>query len=171
MERGRIWRYGTSGDLPGRGNRIDHGMLAQLVDANRGKLGYTYSHKPVEPSEDVPAKMAASNRLAIRMACDGGFTISLSADGLCEADRLSRYGLPMVSLVPQSTPEKFVTSRGLHGIVCPAQTHDLTCLQCKLCARPERAKFKPGTPGSPLIGFRPHGGQVKRIEAMVAKEC
>ena len=40
LERGRIWRYATAGDLPGKGNVIDKDKLAQLADANRGKLGY-----------------------------------------------------------------------------------------------------------------------------------
>ena len=172
LERGRIWRYGTAGDLPGHNNRIDHGMLERLVSANRGKLGYSYSHKPVAPVKGkVTAVVAAANRKAIRMACENGFMVNLSADGLCEADKLAKYGLPMVSVVPANTSDVFTTPKGLRGIVCPAQTRGLTCLQCKLCARPERAKSMPGTAGSMIIGFKPHGPGAKKVEALLSKEC
>jgi len=159
IESGRIWRYGTTGDLPGHKDVIDTQRLQGLVDANRGKMGYTYTHYPMTK---------AANRSAVRKANDGGFVINVSANSLDQADRLSKYGLPMVALVPKETPNTFVTKQGLHGIVCPAQTSHLTCQACKLCARSQRATCAPGTPGSPIIGFRAHGGNSGAVERVIA---
>ena len=142
--------------------------------ASWGMLGYAYTHKPVAPFQgkvSAAAAVLAANRKAIRKACNSGFMISISANHLGEADKLAKYGLPMVSVVPANTPAVFTTPKGLHGIICPAQTRGLTCLQCKLCARPERAKSMPGTAGSMIIGFKPHGPGAKKVEALLSKEC
>ena len=58
---------------------INPRMLAELVAANRGKRGFTYTHKP--PSQECAA---------IRRANRNGFTINLSADTLEEEDKLAR---------------------------------------------------------------------------------
>ena len=42
---GQLWRHNQAGDLPGIGNRISARGLGALVEANRGKRGFTYSQK------------------------------------------------------------------------------------------------------------------------------
>ena len=59
---------------------INPRMLAELVTANRGKRGFTYSHRHASPE----------NLAAIRDANRQGFTINLSASTLEEADALAR---------------------------------------------------------------------------------
>lgn len=177
VERGRIWRYATVGDLPNvRENVIDVNRLQQLVNINRGRMGYTYSHYPIEKKPGVTEKMAEHNRKAVRMANDGGFIINISANSMEEADRLSSFGLPVVTLLKRGSVQKvFKTPEGRHGIICPAQTQEtMTCLKCKLCARQERASNAPGTPGNPIIGFEAHGSRVRMVETMIeqnSKEC
>ncbi len=61
-----------AGDLPGHGDRIDTLMLAELVEASRGRRGFTYSHKPA----------SRENLAEIRRANRKGFTINLSANTL-----------------------------------------------------------------------------------------
>ena len=51
-----LWRHNQAGDLPGDGELIDKPKLRQLIKANHGKRGFTYSHKhshKVEPSKFV----------------------------------------------------------------------------------------------------------------------
>ena len=38
---GQLWRHKQAGDLPGAGARIDPKKLHQLVEANKGKRGFT----------------------------------------------------------------------------------------------------------------------------------
>jgi hypothetical protein len=44
---GQLWRYAQAGDLPGYGNDIDEAMFKQLVRANKGKRGFSYTRKPL----------------------------------------------------------------------------------------------------------------------------
>jgi len=71
-----LWRHNEAGDLPGEGDDIDVPKLRALVQANRGKRGFTYTHKPVL---DNP-----QNAVAIKCANQNGFTVNLSADSIEE---------------------------------------------------------------------------------------
>ena len=75
----QLWRHNQAGDLPGDGSAIDIVALAQLTEANKGKRGFTYTHKPPTPD----------NAAAIKAANDGGFTINLSGNNLAHADKLA----------------------------------------------------------------------------------
>ena len=63
---GQLWRHNQAGDLPGENNAINTDMLAQLVDANEGKRGWTYTHKPVTGDGNE----ATCNRAAIVRCSD-----------------------------------------------------------------------------------------------------
>lgn len=143
---GQLWRHNVAGDLPGEGEAVDSKALAQLVEANKGKRGFTYSHK----------KSAAAIK-AIRAANIAGFTVNLSADDAGEADELAELQAgPVVAIVPIDTPEKALTPAGRALIVCPAQTReDVTCQSCQLCARGNREV---------IIGFRAHGTKAKKAD-------
>lgn len=65
-------------NLPGQGDLIDVRMPAAAV--NRGKRGFTYTHRP---ALDSPEKSEA-----IKEANQEGFPINLSADSTKEADEL-----------------------------------------------------------------------------------
>lgn len=65
---GQLWRHNQAGDLAGINHNIDSLALSQLVTANAGKRGFTYTHKPVLGGDDTAMK----NRTAIAAANAGG---------------------------------------------------------------------------------------------------
>lgn len=150
---GQLWRHNQAGDLPGCGNRINGAELSLLVRANKGKRGFTYTHKPVLGD----SLTAARNRGYVAEANNQGMTINLSGNNLEHADELAALDIgPVVAVVPRDYPEKGQTKAGRRVIVCPAQTREnVSCATCKMCARPGR-DF--------IVGFRAHGSQAKKAE-------
>ena len=136
---GTLWRYGTAGDLPGYGERIDFDDMLELVHANTGKRGFAFTHKPLTPE----------NIRRIRGANEAGFVVNLSAWNGANADvKLASGAGPVVCLIPWGTPEVSRTPAGTKIVACPAQTRDrVTCKKCGLCAK--QRDF--------VIGFYPHG--------------
>lgn len=98
---GQLWRHDVAGDLPGKGEAIDAYELGRIVAANRGKRGFTYTHKHT-----------ARALRWIRHAVRWGFTINLSADDAGHADRLAETGLPVTVIVPRDTPARSATPAG-----------------------------------------------------------
>lgn len=144
---GHLWRHNVAGDLPGTGDHIDAAALAKLARANRGRRGFTYTHKP-----DTPENIAA-----IRAATRAGFTINLSADNGASADNLARHGLPVVVVIPDSAPKVSRTPAGHKVVHCPAENSErITCSNCGLCQLADR---------SYLIGFKPKGAQRRKLNA------
>ena len=132
-------------------------MLEQLVDANTGKRGWTYTHKPVSGDSNE----ATCNRAAVRSANERGFTVNLSADNLAEADELKAADCgPVVVVLPVGSPLSMSTPAGHKVIVCPAQRpgSKATCATCGLCQK-QRAV---------IVGFLAHGTQSKAASAIAA---
>lgn len=151
---GTVWRHNVMGDLPGEGNAIDVTALMALVNANTGRRGFTFTHKNVLGDFEEPWM----NRAAIGLANEGGFAVNLSADNLGHADKLAELGVgPVVVVLPSDAPEKLRTPKGRRVVVCPAQTRDLTCADCELCTRTERA----------IVGFRAHGNLAAHVSQLV----
>jgi hypothetical protein len=143
---GSLWRHNISGDLPGGGDEIDEAALAMLVWANRGRRGFTYTHKP----------LTVRNFDLIRAATASGFTINVSMDTLVEADyyRMVDETIPMAVMLPfafgkDEAPRTLKTPKGRVVMVCPAvRDKGKTCLTCGLCAKADRKA---------IIGFPAHG--------------
>src|SRR5215475_1057809 len=137
-----LWRHNQAGDLPGQGDSIDVEALSALVDANAGKRGFTYTHKP----------LTATNAAAIKDANARGFTINLSADNLIEADQLADTGVGPVVVVLPDTIQGNVdvkTPAGRRVSICPATyLDDVSCATCQLCQRQNRKS---------IVGFPAHG--------------
>lgn len=144
---GQLWRHNQAGDLPGLGDYINPAAMQLLIDANRGKRGFTYTHKPATPE----------NLEIIRAANAAGFTVNLSANNLAHADTLADTGAgPVVTVLPIDAPAKMTTPAGRPVIACPAQTRDdVSCADCQLCARTDRPT---------IIGFLAHGTGAKKAE-------
>jgi hypothetical protein len=140
---GQLWRHNVAGDLPGQGESVDPVALGELVRANTGRRGFTYTHKK---SPQALAWVKQSNAW--------GFTVNLSADDAGEADTLAATGAgPVVCIVPMDTPDKASTPQGRPLVVCPAQSRDnVTCADCGLCARADRAV---------IVAFRAHGTRAR----------
>jgi hypothetical protein len=154
---GQVWRHNQAGDLPGLSNAIDSDALAKIVKANKGRRGFTYTHKPCEGDSN----QSTGNRAAVRFANREGFTVNLSANNVSHADRLvDLQAGPVVCVVPEATQDVFYTPQKRKGIVCPAQQRDdITCANCQLCSKRDR---------SVIIGFRAHGTSKKKAEAIAS---
>jgi len=147
---GALWRHNQAGDLPGDNDTLDAAALRQLVDANAGRRGFTYTHKPMH---------TAAARAAVRNANARGFTVNLSADTLAQADTLSDLQIgPVVVVMPSDATSNTTTPAGRRVIVCPAtQRDDVTCATCTACANAHR---------DVIIGFPAHGASAKRATAV-----
>jgi len=146
LPNGQLWRHNQAGDLPGKDESIDRLALDRLVDANKGKRGFTYTHKP----------MTRENRQAVKHANRHGFTINLSADSPSQADRLAKLKVgPVVTVLPADVKENMRTPEGRLIVICPAVTHDsVTCAKCQLCAWKDREV---------VIGFPAHGAKKNSV--------
>jgi hypothetical protein len=149
--KGQLWRHNQAGDLMGENNTIDAEGLRAIVKANKGRKGYTYTHKP----------MTEENQALVKEANENGFTINLSGNNLKHADKLKALGIaPVTAIVPENAPDKGVTPEGNRWIACPAQTREnVSCASCKLCSVSNRGI---------IIAFKAHGTSKKK--AMAASE-
>ena len=156
IPKGQLWRHNQAGDLPGDNEQILPEFLKDLVKANQGRKGFTYTHKPVLNEQAGPVE---SNRAAIGEANAQGFTINLSANGLNHADKLAALGIgPVCTILPDQNPVNRTTPQGRKVVICPAQTRkNTTCASCGLCQRADR---------SVIVGFMPHGSQQKKALAI-----
>jgi len=150
LPRGILWRHNQAGDLPGKNKRINLKELLTLVSANKGKRGFTYTHKPMD---------VADNRYAVRLANAEGFTVNLSADNIEQADSFVELGIAPVCVVLPASAESqasFLTPKGNRVVVCPAARNgiDMNCQKCQLCAIPSRKS---------IIGFPAHGTAAKTV--------
>ncbi len=146
---GQLWRHNQAGDLPGDGRTVDPVALGQLVAANTGRRGFTYSHY-----------RDADSLTWIRHANQWGFTINLSANDLRDADTLADTGAgPVVVVLPSDATDNTRTPAGRRVVVCPAtQRDDVSCATCQLCARQRDA----------IVGFPAHGTRKRTIDIKLA---
>ncbi len=147
---GQLWRHNIAGDLPGDGKLIDGKALAELVQANRGRRGFSFTHHRMDLEE---------NRFHVEHANRNGFTVNLSATTLDEAQALLDTKAGPVVMVMPADPAKWPTKAadGTRIVPCLATTHEgRNCLSCAWCAKPER-KF--------VVGFPAHGTGKKRAES------
>ena len=153
LQRGQLWRHNVSGDLPHNGlGDIDAAKVSQLVDANRGRKGYTYTHHPLN----------ADNIQVLQDANSKGFTINASTEDVEVADKvMTEHNIPAVAVVKSEESRRFfTTSSGRKVIVCPATIHDnVTCATCGLCQQSDR-QF--------VIAFPAHGNAKKTVNTIVS---
>ena len=142
---GQLWRHNQAGDLPQVNGTIDPALLGDLVAANIGKRGFTYSHH----------RDAASIQW-IRHANEWGFTVNLSANDLHDADALADQDAgPVVVVLPSTQTVNTTTPKGRPVVVCPAtQRDDVSCATCQLCQRQRVA----------IVGFPAHGTRRRVID-------
>jgi len=129
-----LWRHNQAGDLPGTSEKLNHGAVKALAEANRGRRGFTYTHK----------YHSDENKQTILDSNQAGFTINLSADSIEEAYELKKQGFPVVVTV---VPKDVIDSSCI--TICPQYSKkDITCNTCGLCAIHNRKT---------IIGFPAHG--------------
>jgi hypothetical protein len=152
IAKGQIWRHNVSGDLPHVFGDIDADKTQQLVNANRGRRGYTYTHHPLNDH----------NINVIRECNSKGFTVNASTESVEVADKvMTEHGIPAVAVVNSEESRRFFrTESGRKVVVCPAMIHDsVTCATCGLCQKADR-EF--------VIAFPAHGTAKKTVNSIVA---
>lgn len=148
---GILWRAWQAGDLPHTAGRISRRFLLGLIQANKGKRGFTYTHHKLSLGENLQL---------IRQANRQGLTINVSTESESAADSAIAAGLPAVVVVPSDEQRTtWHTPAGNVVLVCPAQRSDTkTCADCGLCqSRGKRV----------IIGFIAHGTSKGKIDAIV----
>lgn len=152
---GSLWRHNEAGDLPQHPEvpqLIDVAKLKELIHANKGKRGFTYTHY-------LPDNW---NLFAIGEATRQGLTINMSADNTTIADYYLGLGLPTVVVLPMNAPNVSYTPAGNKVVACPAEKSDrVTCATCGLCQIADRPY---------IIGFRAHGTRKKTAERVTVVE-
>jgi hypothetical protein len=145
---GQLWRHNQAGDLPGDGLTVDPIALGELVRANTGKRGFTYTH--YRDSDSIKW---------IRHANKWGFTVNLSANDLVDADTLSdKKAGPVAVVLSSDTTENTRTPAGRKVVICPAtQRENISCATCQLCARQRDV----------IVGFPAHGSRKKFIDIKI----
>ena len=147
-----LWRHNQAGDLPHIHGSLDRAKFMDLVNANYGKRGFTYTHHAA----------SLHNLELLSIANNHGFTVNLSADDLDHADRLYGKGSPVVTILPSDQLTNTVTPAGRRVVVCPAVTHDnVSCSTCQLCAKADR---------DVIVGFPAHGSGKAKVVKIFRKE-
>ena len=152
IKRGQLWRHNVTGDLPVVSNGVvDSVKTAQLVNANKGKKGFTFTHHP----------LTNNNLPIIKDANAGGFTVNVSTESIEVADKvMSEHGIPAVAVVNSTKTDRFYkTESGRKVITCPATIHEnVTCSTCGLCQIVDR-QF--------IIAFPAHGNAKRTVNEIV----
>jgi hypothetical protein len=146
LQPAEMWRHNVAGDLPSIDRAtIDESGLRHLVNANRGRRGFTFTHYDVLTNP--------KNKAAVKAANENGFTVNLSGNSLQHADELADLGIaPVTTILPSTVRKNQRTPKGRTVVICPTFTHTgVTCASCGLCAR-QRSTIV----GFPAIGGRKH---------------
>lgn len=143
----QLWRHNVAGDLPGQSNTIDVQALRELINANKGRRGFTYTHYPMS---------SEGNRFALALANARGFTVNVSRETYAEADEAISYGIaPVVVLQEIDAPKVSYTPAGNKVVTCPATYMDnVTCQSCELCYNISRRV---------IVGFPAHGASKRKV--------
>ncbi len=145
INEGQLWRMNVAGDLPASltdSATIHAGFLQELIRANKGRQGFTYTHHRIIGH--------ARNQKVIREANENGFTVNLSADNLDQADAYHALNIgPVVCIMPEDCKKVEKTPSGNAVVQCPATYMDgVQCANCGICQVSTRKA---------IIGFPVHG--------------
>ncbi len=149
----QLWRHNQAGDLPHDDGQIDGSLLGELVRANKGKRGFTYTHHKLDVGFNT-YHIATANQL--------GFTINVSTESKDAAVAAFRKGLPAVCVVPSDHDgsDYGEVHDGVTFVTCPAQTDKpLTCSECGLCSQAKRQC---------VVMFKAHGNAKRHVSSLVS---
>ena len=130
LEESQVWRHNVAGDLQGSGQQLDVKRFTELVEANRGRRGFTFTHRSSarwRPSTSLWQTRTVSPSIypPTRRLKRTDWSTSRSVRDNSSAARRPRPG-------PQD-PSRSACD-GLSG----GDGRSLTCLECQLCAIPDR---------------------------------
>lgn len=151
---GQLWRHDVVGDLPHVGGYITKAFTS-IVEANRGRRGFTYTHHDLSLGRNFDA---------VKWANDNGFAVNASRESVEDAAKAVDRGLPAVAIVPSNETRKSWKLDSGHTVVrCPA-TYDgskVTCATCGACANPKRKT---------IIAFPAHGSRMRKLDKKLKGE-
>ena len=149
FQNGQLWRHNQAGDLIHNDNIIDKEFLYSLVNANKGKRGFTYTHHTDK----------GHNYELINYANNNGFTVNMSANNKNQAVEYFNKGFPTV-VVLETTAPNVQELNNVKIVACPAEKSDkVTCESCALCYNSKR---------NYIIGFRAHGSSKRKVELIAS---
>lgn len=144
----QLWRHNQAGDLPHDSGDINFSDMVELVLANHGKRGFTYTHHVLNDH----------NAAIIKAANDHGFTVNVSTESKDDAVSAYNQGMPAVCVVPSDHTDTAV-HEGVKFVTCPAQTNDtMTCSECGLCSQADRKC---------VVMFKAHGNAKRHVSELV----
>ena len=144
----QLWRHNQAGDLPHDSGDINFSDMVELVLANHGKRGFTYTHHVLNDH----------NAAIIKAANDHGFTVNVSTESKADAVATFKQGLPAVVVVPSDHADT-AEHEGVKFVTCPAQTNDtMTCSECGLCSQADRKC---------VVMFKAHGNAKRHVSELV----
>lgn len=156
----QLWRHNTAGDLPqdGMGN-ININAFMDLVMANKGKKGFTYTHHALN----------THNLAVIKQANFFGFAVNISTESIEQADKvMTEHNLPAVAVIHSDLAAKrfLRTESGRKVIICPAALHKegiiggkkISCETCGICANIDRET---------IVAFPAHGVRKELVNEVV----
>ena len=146
----QLWRHNQAGDLPHDDGQIDGSLLGELVRANKGKRGFTYTHHQLDVGFNT-YHIATANQL--------GFTINVSTESKDAAVAAFRKGLPAVVVVPSDDDDVVTYHDGVRFVQCPAQHRNVTCAECGLCSQAKRKC---------VVMFKAHGNAKRHVSTLVS---
>ncbi len=143
VPRKRLIRHKFAGDDPHVNGAVIESDYLYKVECTGTNPHIDYTHH--EPSEHNLAVWKAGRAR--------GFIQNLSADSVVDADRKFDTGFPVTVVLPIDAPKVSYTPVGRKIVACPAESANIQCVDCKLCAS-ERPY---------IIGFRAHGTMKKSL--------
>jgi hypothetical protein len=156
----KLWRHNIVGDLVvDKDFKIHAKKLNQLINANNKGSVICYTHHHTIKDKKGKNKLSRYNLNRIKEANQKGFTINLSTDSIEQGKELfKKTKLPTVTTLKTtknqykklSDNEKKEYKKELlkdNIVICPEQTNNIKCLDCKLCSRSDRKT---------IIGFLEH---------------
>ncbi len=133
-------RHHVSGDFMDPSGQVDNKYLKSMVESHRRRpdlQGWVYTHawKEIDPKY-----INSTQSLTANASCD-------SVDDLKQAHKM---GWPTTTVVSEKSSSQVIDLDGdtLRIVVCPNQTHGVSCAECMLCFRKNRKC---------AVGFRVHG--------------
>ena len=148
LPRNRLIRHKFAGDDPHDDGAVIESDYLYKVECTGRNPHIDYTHH-----EPTPHNIAVWEKGRAR-----GFVQNLSADNLVDADAKYSTGFPVTVVLPIDAPKVSYTPHGRKIVACPAESANIQCVDCKLCAS-ERPY---------IIGFRAHGTMKKSLSVSLS---
>lgn len=145
----RYLRDRVVGDLVNAAGKFDraYALAIARIAKRTGLIAFGYTHA-----------WSKATRADISAIAKAGYVLNASCESEAQVSRAVSLGMPVVITGDQWEEGSFMA--GKRVVTCPNQTRGVTCADCGLCAKPDRAC---------VIRFQVHGPARRRAEASIAQ--